>query len=239
MGSTRLPGKVLLPLEGSTVLGHLVERLKRCGRARRIVIATTSLPADGAIVDEARRLGVESMRGSETDLLDRYAAAAEGFDLDPVVRITSDCPLADPAVVDAALSLYAESRERGLPVDIVTNTREGRRTYPRGLDVEVVRRDLLLEARGFVPPGAPEREHATLWFYRHDDGLRIADLVASEDRSAHRWTLDTPEDLALIRRVYRELHPRNPAFAMDDVLALVAAHPEIAALNAGVRQKEA
>lgn len=239
IGSTRLPGKVLLPLQGDTVLGHLVGRLGRCERVDRIVIATTELPADDAVEAEARRLGVESMRGSETDLLDRHAAAAGRFGIDPVVRITSDCPLADPAVVDAAVARFLGARAEGRAVDIVTNTREGRRTYPRGLDVEVVRRELLEKARGLVPPDAPEREHATLWFYRHPEGLDIEDLVAATDASAHRWTLDTPEDLELIRRVYAELYPRKPAFDTADVLRLLAERPEIAALNAGVRQKEA
>jgi len=239
MGSTRLPGKVLLPLQGGTVLGHLIRRLKRCARAKLVVVATTELAADEAVAEEAVKLGAVAFRGSEEDLLERYAAAAEALGIDPVVRITADCPLLDPVLIDRALSRLLDGTGSRRPPDLVTNTRDGHRTYPRGLDVEVMRRSLLLEGRRRVPKGAPEREHATLWFYRHPEGLVIEDLVGEADHSVHRWTLDTPEDFELIRRVYAELHPRLPAFGMGDVLELMAAHPEIPALNAHIRQKEA
>ncbi len=237
VGSTRLPGKVLLRTQGDTLLGHLLRRLQRCGSVSVLVVATTEKPEDGAVVDEARGHGAATFRGSENDVLSRYLGAARALCLDPVVRITSDCPIADPAVVDRALERYAALRDSPAPVDLVTNGRPGARTYPRGLDVEVVRLGALEEADARMGPEAEEREHVTQYLYRHPESFRYDDLKLPLDLSFLRFTVDTREDFELVREIYDELFPVRPDFDLHDVLALLARRPELLAINAHVRQK--
>jgi len=236
-GSTRLPGKVLLRVQGDTLLGHLLQRLARCASVHEVVVATTTRPEDEAVVAEASRHSVPAFRGSEQDVLSRYLGAARQHGFDPVVRVTSDCPLLDPAVVDEAVSLFLKRRALGAGVDVVTNGRPGRRSYPRGLDVEVAALAALETADARMGPDAPEREHVTQYLYRHPDEFRFEDLVLPLDLSFLRWTVDTEADFALIREVLDELYPRNPGFDMRDVLALLGRRPELLALNAHIRQK--
>ncbi len=236
-GSTRLPGKVLLRVQGDTLLGHLLQRLSRCGRVREVVVATTTRAEDEAIVLEASRHSVPSFRGSENDVLSRYLGAAHVHGFDPVVRVTSDCPLLDPAVVDEAVALFLDRRAAGLAVDVVTNGRPGKRTYPRGLDVEAAALAALEAADAMLGPDAPEREHVTQVLYRHPERFRFEDLALPLDLSFLRWTVDTEPDFALVREVYDALYPERPDFDMRDVLALLGRRPDLLALNAHIRQK--
>ncbi len=239
IGSTRLPGKVLLRVQGDTLLGHLLRRLEWCREVPRVVVATPAGRDDEAVLDEARRHGALTFAGSEDDVLSRYLGAAREFDLDPIVRVTADCPLLDPSIVDEAAALYARRARDGRPVDVVTNARPGGRTYPRGLDVEVVSRKALEVADARLDPGAPEREHVTQILYREPDALRIEDVTLPLDLSFLRWTVDTREDFELVRTVFDELFPGKPVFGFRDVLALLGRRPELLALNAHVRQKGA
>jgi spore coat polysaccharide biosynthesis protein SpsF len=236
-GSTRLPAKVLLQVQGDTLLGHQLDRLARATRAAACIVATTAKTADDAVEAEARRHGTAVFRGSEDDVLSRYLGAARAFDVDPVVRVTADCPLIDPQVVDAAIARFADLAAGGAAVDVVTNGRPGHRTYPRGLDVEVVARRALEAADARLGPAAPEREHVTQYLYRHPEEFRCADLKLPLDLSFLRWTVDTAADFELVRVVYDDLFPSNPRFGLDDVLGLLSRRPELLAINAHVRQK--
>ncbi len=237
MGSTRLPGKVLMRIRQETMLGHLLLRLKRCRTVAEIVVATTVDDRDDAIAAEARERGALVFRGSENDVLSRYVGAAREHGLDPVIRITSDCPLADPSIVDEAVDRFLARRAAAGGVDGVTNARPGARTYPRGLDVEVVARRALEDADARLGRDAPEREHVTQYLYRNPERYRIEDLRLPLDLSFLRWTVDTEDDLSLVREIYGELFASDPGFGLRDVLALLGRRPELLLVNAHVRQK--
>lgn len=226
-GSTRLPGKVLLPLLGEPLLSHVFRRTSRASRVDETVIATTTAPDDDVLADLASREGWPLVRGSEMDLLDRYVQAAHVHDAELVVRITSDCPLIDPELIDEVVAAVDED------VDYASNSLEPR-TYPRGLDVEAIRLTALDEAdRADRDPAS--REHATPFIYRHPEAFRLRRVAAARDLSAHRWTVDTPEDYELVRRIFEALGRDD--FRWTDALAVVDAHPDWAALNRHVRQK--
>ena len=227
MGSTRLPGKVLKPLAGDTVLGHVVRRVREAKRLKGVCIATTESPADDPIVAEAARLGASCWRGSENDVLGRYLGAAQALGASVIVRVTSDCPLFDGALLDKMLAEF--SATNGL--DYFSNVQE--RRFPRGLDAEIFTvAALALAHRKAKQPH--EREHVTPYIYQHPEQFRLGSFVGKADLSRHRWTLDTPEDWQFVEAVYSALGPR---FTTADVLKLLKAKPELAKLNAHVEQK--
>jgi len=236
LGSTRLPRKVLEPIEGRPMLARVLERVARSPGIERVVLAIPEGERDEPLAELAGELGVPVFRGPEHDVLARYLGAARAHGIDPVVRITSDCPLLDPELVGATLAAFRERRERD-PVDLLANTVP--RRWPRGLDTEVVSLAALAELDR-VEDDPAVREHVTLGIYRRPERFRVAGLAAEEDLSRLRWTVDTPEDLALVREVYRELLPvHGPLFGWREVVALLDRRPELSALNARVRQKEA
>ncbi len=236
LGSTRLPRKVLEPIEGTPMLGRVVERLGRAPGIEKIVLAIPEGKRDEPLADLGRALGVTVFRGPERDVLARYLGAARAHGIDPVVRITSDCPLIDPEVVGATLAAFLDRRQHRDPVDLLANTVP--RRWPRGLDTEVVSLAALAELDR-VEDDPAVREHVTLGIYRRPDRFRVAGLPAERDLSRLRWTVDTPEDLALVREIYRELLPAHGAgFGWRAVVALLERRPDLAAVNARVRQKE-
>jgi spore coat polysaccharide biosynthesis protein SpsF len=229
MTSTRLPGKVLEDLEGRPMLARQLSRLRACRSADEIVVATTTNATDDPLVALADAIGARWFRGSEHDVLSRYAGAAREADADVVVRVTSDCPLIDPHEVDVVIDAL------GSDVDYAANIIE--RRLPQGLDTEALWRDVL-ERMDRVASSVPAREHVT-WFCREErPELFVNRSVARPyDAADLRWTVDTPDDLALVRRLYADLglaaHPR----AFPEILAHVRAHPKLAAINAHVEQK--
>jgi spore coat polysaccharide biosynthesis protein SpsF len=227
-GSTRLPGKVLLPLLGQPMLRHVVRRTSRARSLDKVVVATTTLPEDDVIVALCDGDDVPVIRGSADDLLDRYVAAAEATQADTIVRITSDCPLIDPAVIDAAVEVFDQTA-----VDYASTGLEPR-TYPRGMDVEVVRRSALERAwREDADPGW--REHATPYIYRHPELFRIARVGTDDGHPDVRLTVDTPEDYELVRRIYDAIGRDD--FGWRDVVRLLEQNPTWADLNRHVVQK--
>ena len=217
MSSTRLPGKVLMPLAGRPMIERQIERLRRCSTLQRIIVATSTEPSDDPLADHVSRLGVDLFRGSLTDVLDRYLGAARAFDAQgQVVRLTADCPLADPGVIDACVRLQAE-----LGVDYVSNGRQ--RTYPHGLDVEAFGFDALVAAAAEASDPY-DREHVTPFIYRNPQRFSLGVLLQKTDESRLRWTVDTPGDYAFVERVYAALYPENPAFTSDDVRGLPFTH---------------
>lgn len=231
MTSTRLPGKVLLPLAGVPMLTRLVERLRRVQRADGIVVATTTNVADDTIAALCAQLVVPCHRGSEHDVLSRYADASRLHGADVVVRITSDCPLIDPALIDQVMAAYAEGGS-----DYVSNMLPP--TWPYGMAVEVFSAAALAQAHAEATQAA-EREHVTPFLYWHPERYRLRNVASPVDLSQHRWTVDTPEDYELVSRLFEHLMPTHPHFTQADVLALLDQHPDWIALNQHIQQKPA
>lgn len=229
LGSTRLPGKVLRPVLGRPLLDFQLERLARITHPHVTAVATTVNPRDDPLVRFAIERGIPVVRGPEEDVLARYALAADELGATVVVRVTSDCPLLDPTVVDAVIERFMVG-----DVDYASNTI--RRTYPRGLDVEVVSADALAIASREASQGW-DREHVTPFVYGHPERFRLAQVTTDSDRSDERWTIDTLEDLALVERILDALYPVDPGFGWFDVVALLDRHPDWRRLNAHVAQK--
>lgn len=218
MSSTRLPGKVMRPLVGRPMIERQLERLRR-STGLRLVVATSTDASDDPLAKHLHDIGVAVFRGSLHDVLDRFVGAARTFGAEgQLVRLTADCPLADPGVIDDCVRLRAE-----LGVDYASNGQ--RRTYPRGLDVEVFTLDALLTAdREATDPY--DREHVTPFLYRNPERFTQGELVQARDESNLRWTVDTPDDFAFVERVYDALYPRKPDFTSDDIRALPFSHFE-------------
>jgi spore coat polysaccharide biosynthesis protein SpsF len=228
MGSTRLPGKVLLDLGGMTVLARVVNRLRRAKLVGEIIIATTSDPADDAIVDECHRLSVESFRGEELDVLDRYYRAAQRAKAEAVVRVTSDCPMIEPEVTDLVISTFIEQRP-----DYASNARQ--RTYPRGLDTEIMTAAALARCWDEAKLDY-QRVHVTPYIYENPTEFRIVSVTGEPDYSQYRWTVDTPEDLAFLRAVYQHFG-NDDGFYWRDAIKLMEEQPAIVELNRHITMK--
>jgi spore coat polysaccharide biosynthesis protein SpsF len=217
---------------GKPLLEYQAERTKRVKSADEIVIATTRGDADRIIVDFCDRLSIPCFRGSEQDVLSRYYEAAKAFNADVVVRLTSDCPLIDPSIVERVLQHYFD---HSADYDYVSNCLI--RTYPRGMDTEVFPVRVLEE--GFREASDPrDREHVTSFFYRQAHRYRLSNVAYSRDCSRHRWTVDTEEDFVLIKHILETLYPAKPDFSAEDVLDLVERDPALFAINAHVEQKK-
>lgn len=230
LGSTRLPGKILLPIGGRPMLSYQLERLRRCRHVDRIVVATTTEPADDALVRFCRTEGIDAIRGSESDVLSRYSQAAEAFGATIIVRITSDCPLLDPQLVDDAINAFGTDGS----VDYLSNMIAP--SWPYGMAIEVMTRKALDEAAEEANDPA-EREHVTPFIYWRAQRYRLKSLTRQPDLSAHRWTVDTPEDFKLVSLILTALYPQRPMFDMQDVLELLAVHPDWVEINRHVEQK--
>lgn len=233
MSSTRLPGKVLMNVCGKPVLHHVIDRVLRAKTVDEIVIATTTNPKDDRIVEavEGYHPKVSVFRGSEEDVLDRYYQAAKAHGADVIVRVTSDCPLIDPELIDRVAKIVMDDAK----VDYAANCFV-KRTFPRGLDVEAVP-FRVLERLHEVATESADREHVLYYIHRHPEEFITKNLENDRDESAHRWTLDVAEDFELIKAVYERLFPANPTFGWTDVLALVEKEPQITKLNAHISQK--
>jgi len=230
LGSTRLPEKVLTDLAGEPMLARVFRRTAMAERLDEVVVATTTAPADERIERLCEDRGWPCFRGSEDDVLDRYCRAAVARDAEVVVRITADCPLIEPAVVDRVMG---EFLTRCPEIDYVSNIAP-RRTYPRGLDTEVVSFEALRRIWAEVSD-AEYREHVTLYIRRHAETFRIHNVTNVTDLSGMRWTVDTPEDLAFVRRIYG--HFGDDRFSWKEVLALLQQHPEWLEINRHIQQK--
>lgn len=231
MGSTRLPGKVLLPLGGQPMLARLVERLHRVRGAHQLLIATTDKQADDAIVHLCDAINVPCFRGSEHDVLARYAGAARSAGADAVVRITSDCPLIDPSLIDRHIASF-----RAGAYDYVSNMLPP--TWPYGMAVEVFTAAALHQAQAEARD-AREREHVTPFIYWRPERFRLHNIDSAVDLSRHRWTVDTPEDYELVSRLFDALHTEHPDFMLDDLLRLIDQNPDWSAINEHIEQKQA
>jgi spore coat polysaccharide biosynthesis protein SpsF len=219
-----------MDISGKPMLSRVVERTRRARLLKDMVVATTTEVTDDLIVGLCQANGWSFFRGSEVDVLDRYYRAAQAHQADVVVRITSDCPLVDPGLVDAVIEVFLDPREN---FDYVTNTLEGR-SFPRGLDVEVIGFSAL--QRAWEDDKNPAwREHVTQYIRRHPELFRLGAMKNPEDYSMMRWTVDTLDDLELVRRIYA--HFGNDLFSWRDVVLVLEKHPEWQAINRNIRQE--
>lgn len=230
MGSTRLPGKVLMKVLDNPMLWHVVCRTRLARRVDEVVVATTTTNADQAIVSLCESEDWLYFRGSEDDVLDRYYRAALYHRADVAVRITSDCPLIDPEVIDRVIKEFVDGQPE---LDYVSNTLQPR-TFPRGLDVEVFSFPALQKA--WTEDSNPTwREHVTPYLYRHPEHFNLRSVTNAVDYSNMRWTVDTPDDLAFVRKIYE--HFKNARFSWRDVLKALSKHSEWLQINRDVKQK--
>ncbi len=231
MGSTRLPGKVLLPVLGRPLLGYLLERLARCRGLDAIVVATTDRPEDQAVAEYAAGLGVAVFRGSEQDVLDRYYRAAVANRADVVMRVTADCPLLDPEVCGRVLAPLLAAGP-GRPDYVATSP-----AFAEGLDCEALT-FAALERTWREAALRSEREHVTLYLKNHPERFGMLRIDNPADEGAIRITVDEPDDFFVVKAVFEALYPADAAFGFDAVRAWLRAHPGIAARNNNIIRNE-
>jgi len=230
MGSTRLPGKVFLDLAGKPMLVRDIERIQRAKNIDDIVIATTINPDDDIIISLCREYGWNFFRGSENDVLDRYYQAAHEYHAQTIVRITSDCPLIEPTLVDRIIEKFFAL---GSEIDYVSNIFPIR-TYPLGLDTEVMSISALEKC--WEEDLNPQfREHVTEYIFHNPNLFRIIEINHEKDLSSMRWTVDTQEDLDFVQCVYH--HFRDRCFSWTDVLTLLNNNPKLQDINKHIKQK--
>jgi len=232
MSSSRLPGKVLLDLAGQPMLARVVERARRARLVDQVVVATTSDPSDDPVEALCRERGYACYRGSLHDVLDRYYQAARQFQAETIVRLTADCPLIDPGLIDETVqAFYREG------VDFACNRLPPPfpRTYPIGLDVEVVSFQAL-ERAWSEATARHDREHVLPYLYEMPGRFKIYQLQYTRDLSSLRWTVDTPQDLELARAIFAQFGGRDD-FSWQEVYSLVERRPDLTRINAGVEHK--
>lgn len=228
MGSTRVPGKVLLDIRGHPMLWHVVNRVRQVRSLDQVLVATSDGSSDDPIAAFCEQEGIPCFRGSEDDVLDRYYQAAKWIGADVVVRITADCPLVDPSIVDDVVRCFVEG-----DYDYVSNTDPP--TFPDGLDAEVFSFDAL-ERAWREARWQSEREHVTPYMRKHPELFRIGNLTYEENLAGMRWTVDEPQDLEFVRAVYD--HLGSTSFGMADVLDILKKRPELAEINASIGRNE-
>lgn len=232
MGSTRLPGKIMKNLLGKPVILWDLDRVSLSKLVDEIVVAIPYGKENDVIVDTVKEYNdkVKIVRGSEDDVLDRYYQAAMQTNADVVVRITSDCPLIDPVVIDEIIRLFLDKN-----CDYCSNSLM--RTYPRGLDTEVFSFKVLEEAWNKAKKDY-EREHVTPYIIENPDKFTLLNVANNIDLSNMRWTLDTKEDFEFIDTIYKRIYSKNQFFLMDDVLKLLEKEPELIDINNHIEQKQ-
>lgn len=214
MTSTRLPGKVLAPVLGEPMIVRQIERLRRSRHIDDLVVATSTDPTDDPLAQVCAAQGIAVFRGDLNDVLGRFCGVLSGYpSANAVIRLTADCPLADWTVIDALIALH-----HAQDADYSSNTLP-QRTYPHGLDAEIVRPDALLRA-GRESRDPYEREHVTPFLYRRPLEHRMASLSRAPSLAHLRWTVDLPLDLSFVRDVYARLYPVDPAFGTEAIASL-------------------
>jgi spore coat polysaccharide biosynthesis protein SpsF len=224
MSSTRLPGKVLLPILGKPIIWHIYERMKFSKKIDLICVSTSNNPTDDKVEEFCKKNGIEVFRGSEENLVSRHLDAAKKYDADAIVRVTADCPFVDPEIIDELVMLF----EKNPDADYITNTIK--RTYPIGLDVEIIPTRILEK---FLP----KSENPT--FYEYFIGLHMIDnqnefkcigLELSEEKTL-RWTIDYKEDYEFVKKIFALLYKKNNIFLMNDIFTILEKYPDIQKIN--------
>lgn len=231
MGATRLPGKVMLDILGKPVLWHVVDRVSKALLIDGLVVATTTKPEDDILEKFCRKNNISIFRGSEEDVLDRYYHCAKKYNMENIVRITADCPLHDPQVIDLVIEIYENGN-----YDYISNIDPP--SYPDGIDVEVFSFSALENAWNNAKMSS-EREHVTAYIRKNINLFRAGNVLNKIDFSGLRWTLDQEEDFKFIQTVYKELDGlNNGLFYMNDILELINRHPELLKTNSNIIRNE-
>jgi spore coat polysaccharide biosynthesis protein SpsF len=233
MGSTRLPGKVLMKLAGRAVIDHVIEHVGAAREIGLIVVATTTEAADDVLVDHLSRTDVKVFRGSDADVLSRFEGAARFAGAETIVRVTADDPLKDPDVIDRVVSAFGDANPK---CDYVSNTHPP--TWPEGQDAEVISVAALFRAAAETRDPY-DREHVTPYFYRNPDKFRCRNIERSPDLSACRLTLDTPDDFAFFEAVFAALDKKGNLIRLPEILDLLDVRPDIAAINVSAERSAA
>ncbi len=230
MGSTRLPGKVLKPILGEPMLFRQIERLKRCHSFDQLVVATSTESTDDQLAQACHARGVDVTRGSIDDVLDRFIMAAKAYNPQTIVRLTGDCPLIDPGIIDDVVNFFISG-----DFDYASNV--GPPTFPDGLDVEVMRASCLERAHHEAKLPS-EREHVTPYLRNHPDLFRQGNFAGPRNLSHLRWTVDEPQDFNFVVQVFEQLYPSNPQFGISDVLRLIEQVPTLGTLNSDIKRNQ-
>ncbi len=232
MGSSRLPGKVLMDIAGKPALTWMIERLRRANSLNEIVLATTTSPRDNELEAWAKTNGVLCFRGSEDDVLARVVAAHRQQGTEVVVELCGDCPLIDPEIVDLAVETFLFNK-----CDVVSNARKP--SYPQGLDVQIFHFGKLAQVAGTVTDPAV-REHVSLYFYEHEDEYRVEHLLAPNRRRfpGVRLQLDYKEDLTFLNKLCARLAPTHGSnFGIDRILEVLHAEPGLVEINGHLKER--
>jgi len=234
MSSTRLPGKILIDIGGISMIERVVERVRGAQTINQVVVATTLDDEDDRVAQLCEQNDIRFVRGPNQDVLGRYVQAARQFGADVVVRITADCPLMDPDVIDKTVANFLEG---DIEVDFGSNRGAGeiRRTYPIGMDVEVFSREAL-ERAGAEAHEPYQREHVTPYLYEQAGRFHTVTIDSGGEFGQLRWAVDTIEDLEFVRQIYQRLGD-DSKFCMQDVLEILEREPELFKINAAIQQK--
>jgi len=231
MGAERLPGKVLMDIVGRPMLWHVINRIKHSEYINKIIIATTTNKYDEQIEDFCKTYNIDFYRGSEDDVLDRYYQAAKLWNADIIVRITSDCPLIDSEIIDKVICSYLKNKN-----NFNGSSNTIKRTYPRGLDTEVISFSTLERVWNDAKKDY-QREHVTIYIYEHLDQFKMCSVENKENLSSFRWTVDEEKDLEFVRTIYKKLYQERKIFLMRDVLRLLEREPYLKEINKNIKQK--
>lgn len=224
MGSSRLPGKTMKEILGKPMLWHMINRLKESKLIEKIVIATTTKERDRIILEFAEKNGLESYAGSEEDVLDRYYQAAKKFGVETIVRLSTDCPLIDPELVDGVIRRYLENRDR---LDYAHNGL----SYPDGIVETAVFSFTALEKAWREARLASEREHVTAYIWKNPELFRIDTVEYEEDLSDMRLVVDDERDFQLVTEIFHNLYKEGEIFHLKDILHFLGKKPELLELN--------
>ena len=230
MSSSRLPGKVLRTLCGKPMLLHQIERIQQSQHVQKLVVATSEDPSDDVLAQVCSAAGIAVYRGSLADVLDRFYQAAQKYNATQIVRLTGDCPLTDPEIIDQVITTHLQGE-----YDYTSSALHP--SYPDGLDAEIIRMEAL-EIAWKDAKRKSEREHVTYYIYQHPELFRLGEVCNPIDLSHLRWTVDEEEDFRLVDEIYRELYEKNRSFRMRDILSLCENKPELMKINSKFRRNE-
>ena len=230
ISSSRLYGKVLKPILGKPMLEHQIDRVRQSHKINELIVATSNDPGDNEIETLCQKIKVPCYRGNLNNVLDRFYQSAKTYKPEHIVRITGDCPLIDPEIIDNVITYYFNNE-----FDYTSNALQP--TFPDGLDVEIFRFSILEKAwkEATLPS---QLEHVTPFIYNQPDQFNIGNYSNTENLSHMRWTVDEPEDFKFVTRIYEELYMTNPEFRMRDILALLQRNPELSMINCKFKRNE-
>lgn len=229
-GATRLPNKVLLKLEDKCVLEHVINRVKKSSLIDEVIVATTININDLKIINFCSERGIRVFCGSENDVLDRFYQAAKLFNPENIVRITADCPMIDPQIIDLVIKTHFDNK-----ADYTSNTLK--ETFPDGEDIEIFKFNALKKA-WIESKLTSEREHVTPYIRNNKELFKLSNVENTINLSDKRWTLDHEEDYKLIQFVYSKLYSKNNYFGMKEILELLKKYPEVEDYNKNIIRNE-